>query len=1109
MTIPTYEPAPPEPFPMYLDKRVYQGSSGRVYPLPFHHQIEREARDRDWQAVHLQNEWMHVVVLPELGGRVHAARDLVTGKDLFYVNPVIKPALVGLAGPWTAGGIEFNWPQHHRPATHLPSDWTLEKHEDGSATVWCGDHDPFQRMQALHGVRLRPDSSAIEVSVRLNNRTELEQTFLWWANAAAQVHDDYQVFFPHDVRYVADHAKRAITAFPAADRPYYGVDYAARREDEVAAADGTDVAGDRIDWYRNIPVPTSYMCVDSRENFFGGYDHSTELGFVHVADRQVAVGKKMWTWGNSEFGHAWERNLADDDAHYIELMAGVFTDNQPDFAYLAPGETKCFTQAWYPIRQTGPIDRASDDAAVSLHRRTKQDASQVEARIAASRIIVGAHVELRAGGQVIAAEDVNLDPGRTITVTAAAPSGNGPVSVHVTTQNRTLVAWSEDEATAGADEPAAAVEPSSPSELDSVEELALVADHLELYRHATRSPEPYWDEALRRDPGHVPSLTGKAQRAYRRGDLDAAQDALHQAVERLTALHPTPRDMTPIYMLGLVEEAAGRDEAAYDNHGRASWSRTWRAAAGYRMALLDARNGRDREALHRLEDVRRAEPEHLQALALTVICLRRQDRPEEATIVLRRARALNPLDGLCRALDGEAVSIDPQICLDIALDLAAAGELEHAHQVLDEAENREKSRDPGQTALGPLPDYHRALLYAGAGREGEAQSARRRARQADATGCYPARREDIVALLAAGAEDPVASGLAGHWYYAMGRSQEAVAAWELSAGRDGTDPVVQRNLAIDLVNRFGDLEAARSRYERALELVPHEPRLDVEIDQLDALRGVAADERVARWLRRWDHAARRDDARVRLAHLLVTTGDAPGAARLLTENPIQPWEGGEGEALAAWERAGIRQATSALRAGDGESAVRHLRGALTAPASLGEGRHPLASTAQIELLLGDALALAGRPEDAQEEWRRAAEQSGDFLAMSPQDHSENTAWSIIALRRIGRPEQAQQMRGELEGFVDDLAQSSPVVDYFATSLPDLLLFTEDPTRGRDRRVLVLRAQLHLLDGERDRALALLEHPDLVATRAAGDLADLLDGENAPQWRLEAQANPPN
>lgn len=236
----------------------------------------------DWQAIHLENEYLRLVVLPELGGRLHIAWDKTAKYDLFYRNNVIKPALVGLTGPWIAGGVEFNWPQHHRPATFLPTDVSIEREPDGAVTVWCSDHDPFARMKGMHGIRLRPGSSAIEARVRLYIRSETQQSFLWWANVAAAVNDSYRSFFPLDVRHVADYAKRAVVSFPAARSPYYGVGYPTRA--------ATTVGADRLDWYRNIPVPTSYMATNSAHEFFGGYDHGNGAGFVHWAPRDVAPG---------------------------------------------------------------------------------------------------------------------------------------------------------------------------------------------------------------------------------------------------------------------------------------------------------------------------------------------------------------------------------------------------------------------------------------------------------------------------------------------------------------------------------------------------------------------------------------------------------------------------------------------------------------------------------------------------------------------------------------------------------------------------------------------------------------------------------------------------
>ena len=156
LSIPTYLPAAPDKNPMFLEKRVYQGSSGKVYPLPFTDRIAERPVDRKWKAVWIENEFLRALVLPEIGGRIHILQDKTNGYDLTYNQPVIKPALVGLAGPWISGGIEFNWPQHHRPATFLPVDFEIEEHENGSKTIWCSDHDPMARMKGMHGVCLHP-----------------------------------------------------------------------------------------------------------------------------------------------------------------------------------------------------------------------------------------------------------------------------------------------------------------------------------------------------------------------------------------------------------------------------------------------------------------------------------------------------------------------------------------------------------------------------------------------------------------------------------------------------------------------------------------------------------------------------------------------------------------------------------------------------------------------------------------------------------------------------------------------------------------------------------------------------------------------------------------
>ena len=1068
VVLPTYLPEEPSRYPAYLDRRVYQGSSGRVFPLPFHDRISETRKAHEWLGLHLENAYVRLLVLPELGGRIQLALDKRTRYPLFFANPVIKPALVGLTGPWLAGGVEFNWPQHHRPATFLPMAWEIDA---AGGTVWCSDHDPFDRMKGMHGIRLRPDSTVIELKVRLFNRSDEPQTFLWWANVAAKVHSDYQSFFPSDVTTVADHAKRAVSTFPAASGSYYGVDYPARRHLDSRQDSAIRVPGDRLDWPRNIPVPTSYMCLNSSGDFFGGYDHRARAGFVHWADHYYAVGKKQWTWGDEAFGHVWNGNLSDDDAAYIELMAGVFTDNQPDFSHLAPGETKSFSQYWYPVVGTGPIVAASLDAALGVDVETGRTALRFDAsqKLPAVQLVV--HDER---GQRLHSSSLDLEPERRMAVVINTAS---PISVELRQASRTLLDW-ETPDTAGSDTKLAtalepAREPAPPRELESVEELYLTGRHLEQYRHATRSPEPYWQEALTRDPGHSRVHTALAARRYREGRFAEALEHLRAAVARLTTLNPNPEDGRPHYQLGLTLVRLGREDEAYAAFAKCSWLDAWVAAGSHQMAIIDARHGRNDRALERATAALRARPDQLQVRDLCVVLLRRLGRMDEAERLLAETLALDPLDLWARFLAGQLDTrhgqAEAQMLVDVALESARVGQLRAAVELLAWARVSDADRPLGQAACALIADYHMAVVLDRLGEAGGAAAARARARQGDRTWSFPSRLDDMAALeaaLVAEPNDAAAAALLGHWCYAHGRPGEALAHWRQSAELDPSDPVVWRNLGVGAYNHDHDPQAASAAYEHALSAEPGDARLLFESDQLLKRTGAPTNYRLRRLEELPGSPIARDDLAVEYAHLLVTVGRPVEGLAVLQERSFQPWEGGEGQVLRAWERTQLSLAEAALQSGDAAAAVNHARSALDTPESLGEARHPLANPAQLLLVLGNALEADNDPEGATRCWREAAEARGDFNEMSPRSYSENTYYSVLAARQLGDMDYADELVRALAAHAELLARTPAKIDYFATSLPALLLFDDDPQRRQELLVELLRAQLALLAGDR-------------------------------------------
>ncbi|MFV2145620.1 DUF5107 domain-containing protein [Isoptericola sp. G70] len=1073
VSIDTYGIGEPDRYPAYLDQRVYQGSTGAVYPMPFVDRVEHTKAPREWDAIHLENAYVRLMVLPELGGRIHVGLDRTRGYDFFYRNDVIKPALVGLLGPWVSGGVELNWPQHHRPATFLPTEAWIEREPDGAVTVWCSDHDPFARMQGMHGVRLRPDSALVELRVRLVNRTDDVQTFLWWANVAAAVHDDYQAFFPTDVTVVADHAKRAVTTFPAASGRYYGVDYPARR-----TAERPD--GDRLDWYRNIPVPTSYMCLGSQDDFFGGYDHAAGAGFVHWADHRISPGKKMWTWGNAPFGRAWDQHLTDSNGPYVELMAGVFTDNQPDFAFLRPGETTSFSQYWYPIQDVGPVHQATRDAAVRLDVSAE---GAVRVGVAVTSPRAGARVVLRAGEEVLLDERADVAPGAPLVRELTGPAGVAATAYELVVEHdgaplltwrpRTAADADADAATAAdaATDADAATEPPAPADIDSLDELYVTGLHLDQYRHATRSPEPYWTEALRRDPSDARCATALAARRARAGRLADAEQLLRTATARLTLRNPNPRDGEAHYRLGVVLARQGRTAEAREALGTAAWDQAWRDAATVATARLDLAEGRAADATEQLDALLRRSPEHVQGRNLAALAARRGGDAEGARDLVRGTLAVDPLDAWARDLAarfGVATTVgpttDPTIALDVALEHASAGQTTAAVELFEDVATRPSPR--GQRDVRALALLHLADLELSLGDRAAAGRALERARRAPRDRAFPAATDDdaLARLRRAWPQDPLVAGLAGHRLYAAGRREEAIAAWEVAASGDGTDPVVLRNLGVAAHNVRGDAEAAAAWYAQARAVAPDDARLLYEGDQLEARRGTAPERRLAVLLDRPDLVGARDDLSVQLAELLTAVGRADEALEILTGRPFQPWEGGEGRVLAAWDAAHRALGRRALEDGDAAAALAHATAALAPAATLGEARHPLANTADLHLLEGDALSAAGRADEARDAWRTAADQQGDFAGMAVQAFSERTAASVLALRRLGRDSEARLLRDGLARYVEQEAGRRATIDYFATSLPAMLLFTRDVQQDHDDRVRALRGQLAALDG---------------------------------------------
>ncbi len=1072
LVIPTYPVGAPEKNPVFFEKRVYQGSTGKVDPGPFLDKVHDEPVDTAYRSALLENEFVRMVMLPEIGGRIFTGQDRSNGDyDFIYRQDVIKPALVGLAGPWISGGIEFNWPQHHRPGTFLPADVHIEEEPDGARTVWLSEHDPILRLKGMHGIRLRPGSSLIELRGRLFNRTPFTQTFLWWANLAAMVHDRYQSFFPPDVSYVADHAVRAMSSFPEARNHYYGVDYASRP------------GANDLSWYRNIPVPTSYMVCQTKFDFFGGYDFAAGGGFVHVADRHIAPGKKQWTWGNHPFGWAWDRELTDANGPYIELMAGVFTDNQPDFSYLAPFETKTFSQYWWPIRDIGPVQQASRRAAL---RMVVREDRVIEAGLCASERIEGARLTISQGDTTLLAETVTIAPDQPWKNESARFGGEHPcelLAVLTDAKGIVLLTYRPVDQSKLVRSRATATEPPAPEKTLSQDELYFTGEHLELYRHPTRDPEPYWEEALRRDPGDARCNLAMGRRLLARGLFADAARHLGTAISRLTFRHPNPETGEAHYFLGLVHFLEGRHAPAYDLLNKATWNHAWRQAAQYLLACIDCREKNFDEAQRRLDEAIALNADHSKALVLSAAIARRRGDAVRARDILSTVLAKDPLDHWARreaALAGmidtdgffEGCRNDAQTILDLAFDYADAGLREEAAALVEEHLGR-----PTAPCAVPNPMARSAMsLYALAWLRRDRQVLAE-ARKQSPDRFFPSRLHEQIVLewaLAEPGADPVAGYALGNLLYDRRRHGEAIDAWRTAVADGAAFATVFRNLAIAVWNTSHDGDEALALYQKALALDPADPRLVSETDQLRAKRNDPLRERLAFLESRRDLVLMRDDCTIALATLHNLLGDPQQALAIVTSRRFHPWEGGEGAVLRQFTHAKIALGRKALADGDAQGALQHFSSAMETPESLGEAYHLLQAKADVNYWTGKALQALGRHEEAKGKFTESASESGDFAEMAVTAHSPLSYFRGLSLRELGKSDESQALFRNLKSFAEAKLGEKAKIDYFATSLPNLLVFDEDLQGRRDSENHLLLAMACRGLGEADEARKALD-----------------------------------
>ena len=1028
LVIPTYELGSPNPNPALLGA----GGSRPIYPYPMLDSLSNHRIEKTYKAVYLENEYVKVTVLPEIGGHLYAIFDKTANRDVLYTNHVMKYGLVAIRGAWVSGGIEWNFPDGHTVTTVSPIDYAMRTEADGSASVTVGDTERVQRMQWAVTIRLRPGRKEVETEVFLNNRRDVPGRYWYWATAAARATDDLRFVYP--MREAYPHMFWPVFSFPVEN----GV--------EVSA-------------YRNVVNPLSLFARNSKRDFMGVYYENSDWGVVHVADHGEVPGKKTWTWGNDDAGKIWIEKLTEKDGQYVEFQAGRY-ETQMEHQFLAPHRVEHFVEHWFPVNGLGGgFSEATTDAAL----RVKRDGNQIQIAGNVNATFENSELKVEAEGQEIATKRLNLKPADAFRESFPIPAtaGDQPVTVRLIDRaGRELIRYRTDTPIDGNPEFRAATRPvPDPVASGSAEQAYVTGLAADKKSNETAARAEYL-EALRRDPGFAPARIALGLSFYRTGEYEKAANYLTEALRRNADAGDAH------YYLGLTLRAQHRYEPAADQL-------LWNVRAGYRepaaryvLGAMALERMRFQEAVEHLSKAALLDPGDLKGRTVLAMSERLAGKLDEAQMHIDTVVEQLPIDYLAlseqylidkaRGRDADAARAhhelwgllgrEPDSVLELAFDYWDVGRMSEAINVLEQ----------GVEFGARYPMLHYTLGYFCGMRKNDSRAASEYALGAkdDPAYVFPHRVEEIAVLRAAVEKNP----RDGRAFYYLGnalaskqRNGEALEAWRAAVRLDPSNAVAHRNLGRALWTN-NQKDAAVAEYERAIQAAPQEFHLYVELAE------IVPPSRAIVWFE-GAHAEVRSRPVIlqSLAAALVENGRYAEAAGLLEKTEFVSGEGEKG-ALQIFREAHLGLARQHRQAGRHAQAAEEFLRATEYPHNLGVGRPAMESQAREYVEASRELEAAGKAQDAQTLWRRAAEEPLKSPTDPGEPWSEHYYYKAVALDHVNRKDEARALYARLAALLDDrqLQAAEP-----------------DPPRGAIRYLLAGLGLKAL--GQSDAAEPALEH----------------------------------
>lgn len=588
---------------------------GKFYPYYRFDGYTNTPAQREWKIIELENDFIKLMVLPEIGGKIWAAWDKATGKPFIYYNQVVKFRDVAMRGPWTSGGIEANYGIiGHTPNCATPMDYLTKKNADGSVSCFIGTLDLLTQTYWSIEINLPKDKAYFTTRSFWNNSTSIEQPYYTWMNVGMPSKGNLEFVYPGN-KYIGHSGE------------YSDWTINPEKNKDISFYENNDFGG-----------PKSYHVIGKYSDFFGAYYHDQDFGMARYSLRDEKPGRKIWIWGLSRQGMIWEKLLTDNDGQYVEVQSGRLFNQASDgsnyspFKQLgfAPHTTDEWTEYWFPVKGTKGFVKANPYGALNL--RAGKSSITIDFM---SLQNIDDELEIFDNGKPLHSRNIKLDGLKTFTETIPF---NGNIDNITVTLGGTKMRYHADPKHGILSRPVA-----SPENFDwkSVFGLYTLGKEFIQQRYYPLAEEKL-KEVLAKDPNYLPALSDLAMISYRNLDY---KKALEYATR---ALSIDTYDPAGNFYYGLANASIGNTTDAKDGFDIASLSPSYRGAAYTELSKLYFRENDLDKAEHYSEKALENNSANTAALQILAALNRTWNKRSEADKALGKLEELMPLNHTIR-----------------------------------------------------------------------------------------------------------------------------------------------------------------------------------------------------------------------------------------------------------------------------------------------------------------------------------------------------------------------------------------------------------------------------------------------------------------------------